>query len=341
MTTDLELIDGGDPIRLQAATWFARLRADDVSEADRRQWQAWANADHRHRTAYERLERLWSSLGEHAPAPDIGRRLATAVRSDAPATASARRRPRRWIAALAVAAAVAMAAVGAWTLLPVDEPALEYVTAIGEQRRMTLEDGTRVTLDTGTRLRVEYSERERRLILDQGRAFFEVAKEARPLFVQTVHGDVRAVGTQFEVYRHEGDMEVLLVEGKVMLSTGDGAGTAVAMLAGHKARLGPDHGNRPLVEALPGAGAPPWLSGRLVFDDASLREVVDEFNRYSHRQIVLTDARLSDVHITGVFRNDGMHAFLGALRDAYPILVDTSTPGLVRLQPVPTGEVRY
>lgn len=331
MTIDLELIDGGDPIRLQAAAWFARLRADDVSDADRRQWQAWANADHRHRAAYERLERLWSSLGEHAPAPEIARRLATAPPHASPAGPDSRRR-LRWIGAFAVAATIALAAIGGWTLLPGAKSEREYATDIGEQRRMTLEDGTRVTLDTGTRLRVDYSGRERRLVLEQGRAFFEVAKENRPLSVYTEHGGVRAIGTQFEVYRHDRDMDVLLVEGQVMLSMSGGSGPEVAMQAGHKARLGMDAGAAPRIEPVRRADMPPWLSGRLVFEDASLHDVVAEFNRYSRQQMVLTDARLSKIHITGVFRNDGTQAFLGALQDTYPVIVDTSMPGVLRLR---------
>ena len=48
---ELHGIQGGDPVQQQAARWFARLRADDVTERERLQWQAWLAQDPQHRQA--------------------------------------------------------------------------------------------------------------------------------------------------------------------------------------------------------------------------------------------------------------------------------------------------
>jgi len=350
MSRDLHVIDGGDPIRHQAAAWFARLRADDLSESERCQWQAWMDADPRHRAGYQRLELLWSGLGAHAPAREIAERL-DAIGSggggnrggggDNAGSSSggrptglvpSRRAAGRRRFALATAAMLGLAAIGAWQWWPAagDSAPLQYATDVGEQRRLTLKDGTRVTLDTDTRLHVAYTAQERRLVLDKGRAFFEVAKGRRPLVVYTAHGGVRAVGTEFEVYRHDHSTEVALVEGEVLLSGASAATEPLPMQAGHRASLRQDT-DVPQVKPLHDTHVPPWLSGRLVFENTALPEVVAEFNRYSRRPMVLGDAQLADIHITGVFRSDGMHAFIGALRDAYPVSVDGSQPEVVRL----------
>ena len=94
------------------------------------------------------------------------------------------------------------------------------VTKVGEQRTITLEDGTRVSLNTATRIRVDYDQAARRVWLVKGEALFEVAKRPQWPFIVTVgNREVVAVGTSFVVRRDgEGDMVVTLVEGKVAVS---------------------------------------------------------------------------------------------------------------------------
>ncbi|WP_024892138.1 FecR family protein [Luteimonas huabeiensis] len=333
MKPELESIAGGDPVRQQAAAWFARLRSDDATAADTQRWTAWLEADPRHRSAYERLERLWSEAGEHAPHPEIARRLA-----DGPAGIGRTGARRRWLFGLATAATLAASAIGAWALRPPAAADTTYATAVGEQRSLSLEDGTRVTLDTDTRLRVAYLDDERRMVLDHGRAFFRVAHEARPLSVRTRHGGVRVVGTAFELRGDERAAEVALIEGEVLLLPPEHArgpaAVPVRMVAGQRARLG-DGLTAPRIEPLRATAAPAWLSGRLVFEDASLADAAAEFNRYGHGRIVLDGDGLSAIRITGVFRSDGAAAFAGALADAYPVALDASEPGVLRLRPAP------
>jgi transmembrane sensor len=334
MKPELELIEGGDPIRRRAAAWFARLRADDVSGADLRAWQDWIDADPRHRAAYERLERLWTGLGTHAPHPEIARRL-DAV---APADRGERTRPRRrWPVAAGLAATLALALLGAWQLLvPAAPTERVYATGVGERRELALEDGTRITLDTDSRLHVAFGPRARTVVLDRGRAFFRVARERRPLTVHTAHGGLRVVGTEFELNRRADALDVALIEGEVVLlplddGRDDRPAPLLGLVAGQTARLSRDLGT-PQIGTLSKPAAPAWLSGRLVFEDATLAEVVAEFNRYSHERIVIDDASLTELRVTGVFRSDAPLAFVGALCEAYPIVADASTPGRLRLR---------
>ena len=55
---ELTLIHNNDPAGQEAAAWFARLRADDVSEADRQRHGRWMETSPDHRAAYQRVERL-------------------------------------------------------------------------------------------------------------------------------------------------------------------------------------------------------------------------------------------------------------------------------------------
>ncbi|KRD74592.1 FecR domain-containing protein [Lysobacter sp. Root983] len=329
-TTRLNVVEGGDPIRRQAAAWFARLRADDVSESDRRDCRQWLNADPRHRAAYERIERMWSTLGEHAPHPEVALRIRAETPAPA-APASARKRGTRaaWWSG-AAAALVALAVIG-WRLQPAPPvPEQHYVTAIGESRTIALADGSRVSLDTDTRLQVRFSGEQRRISLVRGRAFFRVAKETRPFLVQTEDGSVKAVGTEFEVYRREGEIEVALIEGRVLLLAAAADGAAPVQLAtldpGQKASFGQ---RKPLRMIQPDrhAALPAWLSGKLAFEDQALPAAVTEFNRYSHRRIVLQGEAVARIRVSGVFRSDDPHAFVEALQELYPVAVSASPSG--------------
>src|SRR5690606_24491548 len=259
--------DGGDRIDQQATRWFVRLRADDVSEGERQAWRQWRQASPAHRDAYARVEALWSSFGDFAAAPEIGERLAEPAPAAAPVlplAAPARARPaaprrRRWPGA--VAAALALAAAGTFYALHLAAPAATgYHTAIGERRSIQLDDGTRVDLDAGTRLSVRYDRGSRSIALEQGRAFFRVAKDAaRPFDVVTDAGGVRALGTQFEVAQLAGAADVTLYEGSVELRARDGTQAPSRRLGvlkpGQQARLS-DGGMRMRATAVAAGSSP-------------------------------------------------------------------------------------
>ena len=102
----LEIVADTDPIRTQAAAWFARLHADELSEQEEAEHQIWLDADPAHRLAYEQVERMWTMLSDFSATPDISQRLATIPTAAVEQTRPQRqRRPRRlqWLVACAAA----------------------------------------------------------------------------------------------------------------------------------------------------------------------------------------------------------------------------------------------
>lgn len=329
-TGGLNIASVGDPVRHEAAAWFARLRADDISERERAQFQHWL-ADNAHRAAYERLEALWSNLGAHAGRPEIGQALRdseTLHRKPAKARGLRQRHALAW---LAVAASLIVVFAGGWRAWRAQQPDVRtYATGIGEQRTLMLEDGSRVTMDTGTRLSASFSPRARRLVLEQGRAFFHVAKDReRPFLVTTQGGVVRAVGTQFDVYEHDGTVEVTLVEGRVEVTPQSNNKQHVqptSMTAGQRLLMGKAYAT-PVVESANTGTVVAWLSGKLVFNDTPLPTAVAQFNRYRTTKIVLGDDAVAKLHVSGVFRDDDSQAFVDALRGSYGLSVDRNGTG--------------
>jgi transmembrane sensor len=129
--------------------------------------------------------------------------------------------------------------------------------------------------------------------LIEGEALFSVAKEStRPFSVRSDSTRVRAVGTQFDVYRKENGTVVTVVQGAVSVDE-------VLVSAGEQATASahePTHSHPTNV-----AAAIAWTAGQLVFDSTPLRDVAAEFNRVGSRRLVLVDDAMLDQHISGVF----------------------------------------
>lgn len=91
-----------------------------------------------------------------------------------------------------------------------------YSTTVGEIRKLPLADGSTATINTSRQLSVLLELEERRIILDDGETWFEVAHNAKSPFIVSA-GDVhvRAIGTAFSVRRHRDGIDVLVTQGAV------------------------------------------------------------------------------------------------------------------------------
>jgi len=121
-----------------------------------------------------------------------------------------RRRPV-WMAATLLACAVGSAVMYLYV-----QRNLTFTTDTGEQRFVKLVDGSTIDLNSRSRVRIRFSDGQRDVDLLEGQALFHVAKDpARPFIVRSGSTLVRAVGTQFDVYRKASGTTVTVVEGRV------------------------------------------------------------------------------------------------------------------------------
>jgi transmembrane sensor len=130
-----------------------------------------------------------------------------------PSSTHAREWFRRW-RRVAIAASVLAIVGGALAMLELSAPI--YSTTLGEQRSIQFEDGSTVELNSRSKIRVKYSKQERDVELIEGQALFHVAHDTgRPFIVAVGATRVRAVGTQFDVYKKSTGTVVTVVEGRV------------------------------------------------------------------------------------------------------------------------------
>lgn len=299
-------------IRESAAEWAARLSAADLSPADKGAFAAWLRISPVHVREYLNMEALRSALAEAVAedATDIGELLQAApsniveLDTDAPRPSiAAEQRPRRRRLAVAIAASVLFVAGAALAVFFTQGlGAASYATGIGELRRIALSDGSTVELNTDSKIRVNFHERRRDIQLVRGEAFFIVARDAhRPFTVTSSTATVRAVGTQFSVYRKPGATLVTVVEGKVLAQS---ERTALELGAGQQTVIA--SGTAPANMAMAAvevdaSRATAWRQNRLIFDNQPLSEVIAEFNRYNRQQLFIDDPQLALQGISGVF----------------------------------------
>jgi len=191
-----------------AAAWIARLHGPNRSIQVEKGLRRWLTSHPTHAMAFEAMTAAWEVTGRlpQEPLPRVSRWRRKGYRDG-------------FIRSAAAVAAVALVVAGAVVYLRHDDG---ITTSAGEQRTVTLDDGTRVFLNTQTRIVVRYDDRARRVELKSGEALFEVARKVdRPFVVKAANRQVTALGTAFIVREDGARMSVTLLEGKVAISSPD------------------------------------------------------------------------------------------------------------------------
>jgi transmembrane sensor len=325
----------------EAAAWIWRMDSAASDAADRQAFEAWQRQDPRHRRAVSELSAVWGALEGLAEAKR-DEKIATFTNT---AKASPMRHPQRWW--LAAAAMIAAVAVGAIWLQQGSE--LQTLsTAVGQQRNVTLADGSIVTLNTNTIVETDLRRRTREIYLRKGEAHFQVAHDrSRPFLVHAGDAVVRAVGTAFEVrVLTDQHVDVVVNEGRVEVQA--------AMPASQNAGAHPHSAAVPTVRAL-NAGERlstasldyavmpitaqqlstelAWREGAIIFDGEPLSEAIAEIERYTDARIVVSDPEIGALRVGGRFRTGNVQEFFDALQTALPVSIRHAAGGVVFIDP--------
>jgi transmembrane sensor len=286
----------------EAADWIVRLQAADETQA--LAFDAWLSADPANAWAYDAALAVWTEFG--ANAQPVG--AALSERRVRPTLSR-----RTWLAGGALAAAIAAAMVIV-PQLQTDVPADSFQTARGERRAVNLADGSTLELNAGTRLDVTLASNERHVVLHEGQAIFDVAKDAdRPFTIAAGDRTVRVVGTRFDVRRRDGKLSVTVAEGIVEVRPAAGAtGTAFRLHPGQRL----DHQEGAALARVTAASPDEvlaWRTGRLVYRGQPLSEVVADLNAHFATPIHVDDPQLAATPISGVLILDDEAAVIRRL----------------------------
>lgn len=341
-----------DAMHAEAARWFTRLQSTDLPlEQTLAQWQQWMSADPRHAAAFQSLEETWqrfATLPRPAPLPR------EAVESDEydasiPVSDWNRARTRAQVRhrsfLFGLAASVILAIGGLTAVVIVRTNGTQVIeTRIGENRTITLLDGSHVAMGGNSRIDVRMLPQQRKVQLVRGEALFAVAKDAsRPFSVLAGSAEVTAVGTQFNVRRSSDRVIVSVLEGRVRVQPtrtlvslpwvekmvpSVNQGPAAEVDAQHRALVD----ERGIGETAPlsdVAVATAWQKGQLSFDNEPLHYVVEVVNRYSQQRIVIADPALEDVRVSGTVLDDHVTGWLASLDTALGVQATTDGSNII------------
>lgn len=313
----------------QAAEWCWRIADRVLTEAERDDFDAWLREDPRHREAFDEMVTVWKGTDAIAEMPGFLSLRAKALTTMETAREASRGWRGGWQRAFAAAAAVILMLIGGVWYLAGGPDA--YATGIGERQVVRLEDGSRVSLDASSRVTVAYSGDKRMLVLERGRAKFDVAKDPlRPFTVTAGHKTVVATGTAFSVELLRDQMRVLLYEGHVaVLAQPPGKPSTPVRTGGREdAELRLSPGQELIASLSSGATAIvpadtvrslSWEGGRLTFIDEPLSRAIERVNRYADTPIVLGDATLGAYPVNGVFDAGNTRGFVSGVTAIFPI----------------------
>ena len=324
----------------EAAIWVWRMESAEKTASDQQAFDAWLRQDSRHRRALEELSQVWESLDGLAEAKRDERIATFTNAANAPVP---RARHPWWYAA---AAMLALAVIGAvW--LHNDSEIQTLATAVGQQRNVTLADGSLIALNTNTIVETNLSRSERNIYLRKGEAHFQVAHDrSRPFLVRAGDAIVRAVGTQFEVrVRADQHVDVVVNEGRVEVQANTPSPaalvksatrvrtTAATMVRGVNAgqQLSTSNANFLVVPVSPEqlSSELAWREGAIVFDGEPLSEAISEIERYTDARIVISDPAIAALRVGGRFRTDDVQGILQGLAAALPVTIRRASDGLV------------
>jgi len=314
-----------------AEDWLARMGRPGVSPREQDRFAAWLEADPGNLDRYESAKALSAALEP----------LRGVFETDLARIRWRRREPalsRRLLLSGGLVAAAAVGGALMWPYLSAPAGRL-YESAPGRISEVVLDDGSRVTLDAGSAIRVSLDDKVRRVTLERGAAYFEVAHDAgHPFQVGLMDRRVIVTGTRFVTALKNESAEVALLEGRVVVSARDASDAraltdGMALAPGDEALIRPGepvvrHSRKDLDIATA------WRKRRLIFRDVPLSEVVAAASRYSDRPLTIADPRLGALRVTAILPLDGDQSLIDRIDALLPVTVERTADGraLVRAE---------
>lgn len=280
-----------DRLQSEAQDWLILLTSGRATVADARALRQWCAQSPEHARAFEQSKRLWQQL---QPA---------AERLQAPQPLSRRAFLGGAIAASAAFLLIRGTVPGGFSGLGAD-----YITEVGEQRRVDLADGVSLELNTQTRIN-----RRDNANFELVSGEVEVLTRAQePLKVQAGTGWLSASQARFNLRNTDQSVCVTCLDGALQV---DVQGRSIRLESGQQLTYDAQQVGTP--QAVDTSTVIAWRQQILVFNDATLSTVIDEINRYRPGMLLLLNSELGKRKVQARFSLDQLAGVALLIRDAY------------------------
>jgi transmembrane sensor len=327
--------DDLDPVEREAIAWIQRLASGQMTVDEAKMLKLWRNRSPAHAAALSEARRLWDELG---PAGESLRaRIRATVSPQARSQRLSRRIDRRF--ALGGGLAAVSAAVGYSLVSPplalwpsLTELRADYRTATGEHRDVALSPRVSVRMNTQTAIAVRPGDATtERVELIDGEASFSTLGVGPALSVLAADRWITAVTAARFGVQHlrdwaAADLCVSCLDGTLTVA---GRAETKVITAGQQLRYRGD--DAASVQAIDVELVSAWQQGVLIFRSTPLADVVEEVNRYRPGRIILTNARMGRLPVSGRFRIDNLDEILADIERGFGLKVRALPGGLVLL----------
>lgn len=262
------------------------------------------------------LQHLWNNPTYTLPAEKAGKILQAILRS-AGKPAERRQSSFIWLKAAAVIIFAVLSGSLIYQLV-FSEKQMQPVATVTEElhRFIRLPDGSRVILNAGSTLNYPetFGDQKKREVHLTGEAFFDILHDAeKPFVVHTEKINTTVLGTAFNVRAYPGqdDITVTVSRGKVRVSDEDkvlGIITPDQQIVVHK------KSRKSLQQVIKSDETTAWTEKDIFFDDASMRDAVDELAERFHVHIALENERVGNCRFTATFiRGEDLYQILDVI----------------------------
>ena len=337
-----------EDIQEQACLWVSRLdrglKSDEKVELDT--WLAESNA---HRQALLEAASLWDDMSV------LNELSGLFPQPTAKHTTKRRALPKNAVWGIAATFLVMAIAVGVvvqrtWLNSAPEFAAVsqKFQTGVGEQKNVTLSDGSQLHLNTNSLVTVDFTSSARNIVLLKGEAHFEVAHDkTRPFSVTAGNNTVTAVGTAFNMqYVDDNAFELVVTDGKVLVKDRFKASSSneslfgkrpvteegLLMFAGEKATVLGKVEARESMSQDEIDDDLAWQQGMIVFKGEPLESVLLEIGRYTPVRFHISYDSLRKLRVAGYFKVGDIDGLLSALESSFNITYEKVTETSIELK---------
>ncbi len=363
---------------IDAIEWLRRFDAGEVSSTEIEGFTSWLAERAENPEEYVEVDVIWDDLSRVSETINVdeilkkGNQDGSNVVKYKPeidlveplATTNSKQKGKGWFYSyMAVAATAAMLVVSIMLSDNWMAGVLGHVkyleTDVGEQRSVSLEDGSVIHLNTDSKVSVEFEKSKRYVKLIYGEVLFDIEKDRqRPFFVEVNDSLIRVVGTRFNVRVDDKATTVTVVEGQVAVvpdieavrdslslseplsaeSFVDDKSDMLMLIPGQQVHLSESDSDLGAIDAVKenivdSSSVLAWTERRLIFEGEELVNIVREFNRYNSRQFIVSDASIEGIRLTGVFDANDLSSFLAYLGQSGTVQVVAQSDGDLKLIP--------
>jgi transmembrane sensor len=321
-----------DAVTDAAISWSVKLKYGNASADTLQSFEQWLDADRSHAVAWARIGSLQQEFSKLPAHLMLKAMQAFEERCDQRSIDR-----REAIKLLSLAGLITTLGWGIYEHTPWQRLFADANTTFGEQRTLTLPDGTTVLLNSDSAISIEFIGDRRLLVLKRGEILITTGADTsstrrRPFWVYTSHGRMEALGTRFVVRLEERATRVSVQEGAVALYPAE-VDTTETVYVGESRWLSTDE----VVAAdLFGFETDAWADGVIAGKHIPLVELLAELERYRLGRIVC-DERVRDLRVTGVFQIRNTDLALEFLRQTQPVNITYRTRYWVSVGPKSTS----